>query len=196
VAGCPIRSVPAVEFERYVVARLRDMTKNPEVLRKTVARVAADRRRDVPGLLAEQKALTDELARCRDEARHVMAALAAQERGDGRFATERLGELDERAGQIERRLCEIRESVIAIERTTIHESDITTALNFFDPVWDALIPRERARVLHLLIEGIEYDGRTGDLDLTLSPAGVALLAGEVQGGEPQGATAWTTAPSR
>jgi site-specific DNA recombinase len=189
VVGCPIRSVPAVEFERYVVARLRDMTKNPEVLRKTVARVAADRRRDVPGLLAEQKALTDELARCRDEARHVMAALAAQERGDGRFATERLGELDERAGQIERRLCEIRESVIAIERTTMHESDITTALGFFDPVWDALIPRERARVLHLLIERIDYDGRTGDLDLTLSPAGVALLAGEVKGGEPKGATA-------
>jgi hypothetical protein len=41
-------------------------------------------------------------------------------------------------------------------------------------VWDALIPRERGRGLHLLIEDIEYDGRTGDLELALSPAGVAV----------------------
>lgn len=193
VKACPIRSVPAVEFERYVVARLRDLTRNGDVLRKTVARVAEDRRRDVPALLAEQQSLTDEFARCRDEARRLMAALAAQKRGDGRFATERLGELGERAGQIERRICEIRERVIAIERTTIHESDIATALNFFDLLWDALLPRERARVLHLLIERIDYDGRTGDLDLTLSPTGVALLAAEANDGQAEAAAEGATA---
>jgi site-specific DNA recombinase len=193
VKACPIRSVPAVEFERYVVARLRDLTRNTEVLQKTVARVAADRGRDVPALLDEQGRLTDELGRCRDEARRLMAALATQERGDGRFATERLGELDDRAGQIERRLCEIRERVIAIERTVIHESDIASALNFFDPVWDALLPRERARVLHLLIERIDYDGRTGDLDLTLSPTGVALLAAEANDGQAEAAAEGATA---
>lgn len=44
-----------------------------------------------------------------------------------------------------------------------------------NPVWDRLIPSERARVIHLLIERITYDGVGGELEMKLSPAGLALI---------------------
>ena len=49
----------------------------------------------------------------------------------------------------------------------------------FDPVWDSLTLREQSRLVHLLIEQVEYDGRTGDISITFHPTGIKTLAGEL-----------------
>ena len=46
-------------------------------------------------------------------------------------------------------------------------------------VWDSLSTREQARVLQLLIERVEYDGRSGDVAITFHPAGIKTLSAEV-----------------
>ncbi len=188
-AACPVRSLPAEEFERYIVERVRAMSKNPQLVRKTAERVQLERQKDVPALDAEKERLEEELARSRKEAKRLVAALAEQKNGDGKFITERLGELDARAGQIERRLTEIAEQVVNIERSTIQPDDIDAVLTLFDPVWDALIPRERARVLQLLVEQVEYDGQNGRVSITFHPAGVALLAQDAKAGRTREVTA-------
>ena len=37
-------------------------------------------------------------------------------------------------------------------------------------------PRERASVLQLLIERVDYDGKGGELAITFRPAGLVVLA--------------------
>ncbi len=54
------------------------------------------------------------------------------------------------------------------------EEDLGQALALFDPVWEALLPRERIRILHLLLEKVDY--REGKLGLTFRPAGIRNLA--------------------
>jgi hypothetical protein len=49
------------------------------------------------------------------------------------------------------------------------------ALAQFDPVWEALVPRERASVLQLLIERVDYDAKGGEVVITFRPAGLAAL---------------------
>ena len=49
----------------------------------------------------------------------------------------------------------------------------------FDPVWDSLTLREQSRLLHLLIERVDYDGRTGDISITFHPTGIKTLAAEL-----------------
>ena len=58
------------------------------------------------------------------------------------------------------------------------EDDLRRALERFDPLWDELFPSERARVLHLLIESVVYDGREREVKITFRPGGVRQLAGE------------------
>jgi site-specific DNA recombinase len=145
-------------------------------VRTTAERVQADREKAIPALTAEKTSLGDEIDRCRKEAKRILAALAEQEGGDGRFVTERLGELDTRAAEIEKRIAEITEQAVNIKRATIQPKDIDAVLTLFDPVWDALMPKERARVLHLLVEQVEYDGPSGRVSITFHPAGVTLLA--------------------
>lgn len=51
----------------------------------------------------------------------------------------------------------------------------------FDPVWDSLTPREQARVIHLLVERVDYDGATGKIAITFHPSGIKMLADELAG---------------
>ena len=47
-------------------------------------------------------------------------------------------------------------------------------------MWDGLKPREQARVLHLLIDHIDYDGEAGEIAITFHPTGISSLAHEVK----------------
>ncbi|MDW8283118.1 MAG: recombinase family protein [Myxococcales bacterium] len=187
--ACKVRSLPADEFERYIVDRIREMSRNPKLVRSTAERVQKDRETAIPALDKEKADLVDELERCRKEAKRILAALANEEGGDGRFVTERLAELDARAGDVERRITEITEQVVNIQRATIKLEDIDSVMTLFDPVWDALVPKERARVLHLLVEQVDYDGTSGKVSITFHPAGVNLLAQDVKANRTKEVTA-------
>jgi site-specific DNA recombinase len=57
---------------------------------------------------------------------------------------------------------------------------VQRALALFDPVWDALTLRERASLLHELIESIDYDGHAGEIAIAFRPTGIAALSAEAQ----------------
>ena len=125
---------------------------------------------------SRQRTLQVELQGIRGETRKLVAALS--EGGDTPSITGRLGELDARVVQIEQRLAAIAEGLAAIARAHVEPDDVAKALAAFDPVWDALVPRERANILQLLIERVDYDGKGGEVSLTFRPAGIASLAAD------------------
>ena len=49
----------------------------------------------------------------------------------------------------------------------------------FDPIWETLTPGEQARVIELLVEKVEYDGRDGQVTVTFHPTGIKALADEL-----------------
>ena len=128
--------------------------------------------REKPQLEKEQRMLTVDLAGCRGEARRLVAALASG--GDTPSLTGRLGELDERAGQLEARLGEVAQALAAVDQRALSRDEVAKALADFDPVWDALVPREKASLLALLIEKVEYDG--AEVAITFLGEGVAMRA--------------------
>jgi site-specific DNA recombinase len=66
-----------------------------------------------------------------------------------------------------------------MERDQIDEADLVAALTAFDPIWDALSPREQARVVNLLVERVAYDGQQETVAVTFRPGGIKVLAQEV-----------------
>jgi hypothetical protein len=91
---------------------------------------------------------------------------------------ERLAKLDEQAHQLERRLAELRDELAVIERETVSPDEVQRAIALFEPIWDVLFPRERSRILHLLLESAIYDGIKGELELQFYPLGISRLAAE------------------
>jgi site-specific DNA recombinase len=166
-------------LERFIVDRIQEMGSDPSLLQDTLNAVAAERQRDVPELTREQRQLQAEHQACRVEARQLITVLATMKASDGRSITQRLAELDERSAQIELRLTEIQETLAAVDRSVIQANDVAKALSLFVPVWQVLTPREQARVLRLLVETIDYDGKTKEVAITLRPTGIAMLVREV-----------------
>jgi site-specific DNA recombinase len=87
--------------------------------------------------------------------------------------------LQERIAVVENRLEEVRYQVQISRSERIDEGEARLALSAFDPVWGALTPREQARVLHLLVERVDYDGRAGKVSIVFRPTGIKTLAREL-----------------
>jgi site-specific DNA recombinase len=166
------RHVSATQLETFVVARIRDIGRDPALLEETLRAIEADREREKPQLEKEQRRLAADLAGCRGEARKLVAALGAG--GTTSSLTTRLGELDERAEQLETRLGEVADALAALDRQALSRDDVAKALADFDPVWEALVPREKASLLALLVDRVEYDGT--DVAITFRGEGVERRA--------------------
>ncbi|MGH9867072.1 MAG: recombinase family protein [Candidatus Polarisedimenticolia bacterium] len=58
----------------------------------------------------------------------------------------------------------------------VQAADLRKALAEFDTVWAAMTTPEQAEVAQTLIERIDYDGRTKDINVVFRPEGVRMLA--------------------
>jgi site-specific DNA recombinase len=177
-AECPVRAVSAPELERFVIDRIRDIGRDPTLLQETLLAVAEEREREQGQLEQERRMLQAEHQTCHAEARKLTTALAQSATAAPSLA-ERIAELDERAGQIEARLGEIQRGLAGME-AQVDPDEAAQALAAFDPVWDALVPREQASLLQLLIERVDYEGQAKEVAITFRPAGVATLGADAQ----------------
>jgi site-specific DNA recombinase len=176
--ACPSPSIPAAEIERFVVDQIRRIGKDPGLLRETIAQAQSQVRSRLEELEAERRGLARDLARWNAD----VCRGAEQTTGGGETAAvARLADLHDRIGTAERRLTEIRDEAVALERELIDEGEVARALAAFDPVWDALTPHEQARIMGLLVERVDYDGRRGKVSITFHAAGIQTLANELEG---------------
>jgi site-specific DNA recombinase len=93
----------------------------------------------------------------------------------GSVATE-MANIQDRVQTVERRLTELRDERVRLNHELIDDTEAAKAMAAFDPLWETLNFREQARLLQLLIERIEYDGREGTISITFLPSGIRALA--------------------
>ena len=91
----------------------------------------------------------------------------------------RLAALHDQQRLAEDRLRRATEQAREVRAARVSEADAAAALAGFDPVWAALAPGERARVIGLLVERVVYDGAAGKVAVTFRPTGITALAGEL-----------------
>ncbi|MGN6546567.1 MAG: recombinase family protein [Aureliella sp.] len=76
----------------------------------------------------------------------------------------------------EPRLTEVKERIATTP--VIDHSDVARALRAFAPLWASLTPREKTRVIQLLVARVDYNGETGKVAVTFHASGIKSLAGE------------------
>ena len=169
--ACPSPSVPAPELERFVVDQIRSIGKDTDLLAETLDQSRHQREEAIGELETEQRALERELNRHNGELRK----LAGQ---DG-LATDRMADLQDRIRTAEQRATEVREQIVALSRELVDAHEVAEACSSFDPLWETLAAREQARILHLLIQRVDYDGQNGTVSITFHPTGIKTLADEL-----------------
>jgi site-specific DNA recombinase len=173
---CPTKSVPAQEMERFIVEKLRGMGANQEPGMAALERVKAITSERMGLLDAERGMIRQQLRALNEAARGLVQALSGGTTSNTVAA--RLSEAEEQIRQLERRSTAIECERGTLEETQVDPDDLFYALNLFDPVWEMLTTTEQCRIIQLVLEQASYNGKTGQLELRFSPAGIKALAGE------------------
>jgi site-specific DNA recombinase len=176
---CPSKSVPASEIEQFVVEQIKCIGRDPALLHETLAQARAQDEACLSALETEQRTLAKDLARGHAEVRKLSGQIRPGE--DNNPIIARLADLQERIGLVEDRGRKVREQIQAIHHQLVDEGQAAQALAVFDPVWEALTPREQARVIGLLVARIDYDGSEGKVRIGFHPTGIKTLADELAG---------------
>jgi site-specific DNA recombinase len=175
---CPTKSLPAAEIERFVVERIRCIGKDQKLIAETIRQARAQHKRQFEELSRERRILELELERYHTELHQIIGSGTSNNSSDSP-TTNRLADLQEQISSTEQQITRIREEIIRLNQQTVDEQELTSALSLFDPIWESLSPREQARVIHLLVERIGYDGDKGTVALTFRNTGIKTLAQEL-----------------
>jgi len=173
--NCPSKSIPAAEIERFVIDQIRGIGRDSEVIAEAIrqTRVQSDKR--IRELETERTTLEKDLARHNTDLRKLVGLVSSNP-----TAADRMADVQERIRTAERRATDVREELIALGRELVDEKEAVRALALFDPVWDALSPREQVRVMQLLVERVDYDGAKGTVSITFHPTGIRSLVEEMK----------------
>ncbi len=165
---CPTKSLPAAEIERVIVDRIRDIGRDPELVRATLEAARAQRADQMRLLAAEMTGAEREAKRLRT------AATGGNGNGHGGDAEARHQEL----ADAEERLAGLQQAYVTIAQSAINPDELARLLAEFEPIWDVLLPKERARVVRLLIQEVDYNGVSGTVGITFAAGGIKTLVGE------------------
>jgi site-specific DNA recombinase len=176
-ANCPTKSLPAEEIEKLVYERIRAIGSDPALVEETIRAARKQITDQTAQLESDIRILQQRLGRLQKENQKLLESISK----GGSIATKAAERLDQVAQEIEiarSRLSELRRQHSTLQTQKIDTADLTTAVGQFDPVWDVLLPRERVRIVRLLIQQVDFDGGTGTMGITFQPSGIKALVAE------------------
>lgn len=171
---CPSKSLPAAEIERHVIDQVRAVCRDPRLIEETIRQARQGIATSLAALEEERRLIEHDMAAHHSEMRRL--AISTADPADLR----RLADLQDQIRRAEQRLTAIREETIELQRTQVGEDEVTASLQEFEPLWETLSPRERARVLQLVVDHVDYDGAAGTVAITFRPIGLKALGQETQ----------------
>jgi len=180
-ARCPSgSSLPAAEIEQFVIDRLRGIAEDPaqvDAIAREATVLATTRIHNVETDIATWETRVEELDR---EITHMRERLMQAPTQTREVFLIHLQAMETQHADLLEGLERSRVEAAALQAQRLTPRIFRTALTYFDPVWEVLYPQERARIVQLLIEGIEYSGARGTLGLTFRPSGILRLANELE----------------
>ncbi len=170
---CPSKSIPANQIERIVLAQISKVGQDSERLQKSLTEASKQRHVRLTALKSDRRRLERELKILTES---LSPTNASDEGNQSGFET-----IQENIGHLERRLVETQEQTLAFQRPVLEREQVAQALMALAQRFDELPVIEKARLIHLMVQRVEYDGAQGKLALTLDPAGlVAVLEEEIK----------------
>ena len=162
---CPSKAVPAAEMEKFVLSQIRSLGTDPEFAESVLEQIGSVGQADMEQLRERERIAIAEVRQCESDIQRLA----------GSDDTQRLAAAQERQRAATERLYAIRDEIRDCERVPPDEEIVRQALRDFDPVWNALAPREQQRVLNLLVQRVDYNGQSGNVEITFEPDGFEVF---------------------
>jgi site-specific DNA recombinase len=152
--SCPTTALPAGEIEAFVVDQIRRVARDPELTRQVFAEAVDLQGQQIETLKSEQQHLQKQKIQRDEETRRLVSSIGVSDTTHESVIS-RLTENESGTATITQRLAEIRDELERLGEGRISLEGVMTALHEFDALWDVLVPKERERVIHSVIERVD-----------------------------------------
>ena len=171
---CPTRSVSAPAIEQAVVDQIRGFAHHASVVEEVVRQLGAQRLAAAEGAEREKRTSEKELHRLSQEMVGLIRVMGSGNSAS-KIASDRLAELQERTGVLERQLGEVGDRLAQSIEPLVDAVSLRSALEAFDGVWSEMLPREQDRFVRSLVQSVTYDGVSGIVTVSFRSAGIKQL---------------------
>ena len=168
---CPAKSVPAGQIEQFVIDQIRRIGRDPSLVAETISQAQRQVVAQLEQIDSEMQLLHKQIKACALKAKQVVAR-----GGDAAV----LAEIEGQVQTARTRVSTVEQEKTRLQQQAIDQAQSAQALAKFDPVWEALTPRERVQLIELLIGRVDYDGRAGEVRITFNPTGIQSLGTPAQ----------------
>jgi site-specific DNA recombinase len=176
-SSCPTKSIPAEEIERCIYERVRAIGDDPTLVEETIRAARTQIAEQTTQINADTRILKQQLTRLQEEKQNLLESIL-QGGPVASKAAERLDQVAEEMEFTSSQLSSLRRQHSTLQEQEIDAQDLTTSIAQFDPIWDVLLPRERVRIVRLLIQQVDFDGESGTMGITFQPTGIKALMAE------------------
>jgi len=150
---CPAPSLPAKQLEDFVVEQIKALGKDASLLAESVKATQAQLQAEIDDLERRRKEVEDRIRKLGREVGNL-----APRAGFDEEATSQLGRLQNQMRDEQQEVARINERIVRVRRRMLEPDELAGAVEAFDPLWQSLPPTYKAKLIHLLIDRIEYDG--------------------------------------
>jgi site-specific DNA recombinase len=165
--------VSAAEIEGFVIDRIRSIGRDSDLITNALNQVRSQFRDGTEKLKSELWIVNEELKRHVIEVDRIEKDIT-QSLGDHTHTSTKLADLEDQIRLAKQRAGILREQIDK-KKSEFEDESI---LEGFNPIWESLLPRERTRLIHLIIKRIDYDGGEGTLNITFNKTESKTLAEE------------------
>ncbi len=176
-ANCPTKSIPAEEIEQCIYERIRTIGSHPALVEETIRAAQKQIAERTTHLEAEIRITKRQLSRLQEEKQTLLQSIS-QGGSVASKAAERLDRVADEMDLTSSRLSSLQRQLADLQEQKIDTEDLAKAIAQFNPIWDVLLPRERIRIVRLLIQQVDFDGDSGIIGISFQPSGIKTLAAE------------------
>ncbi|MFW6106577.1 MAG: recombinase family protein [bacterium] len=172
---CPAPSLPAKELEDFVAEQIKGLGKDAALLEESVRATQVRLQAEI-----------DELERQRSEVEERIRGLGhkvgeiAPRAGFDDGATRKLDLLQQEMKLEQKEVARLNKEMAVIRRRMLDPDELGGAVEAFDPLWQSLSPSRKTKLIHLLVDQVEYDGEAETISVTFHPTGIQTLIGECE----------------
>jgi site-specific DNA recombinase len=161
---CPEASIALGEIERFVVGKIGEIGRDPEMLDAIVSAAHEEVERQRPAIQAEQQQVRREQTALTRKRQRLVDAIADAGAAEPALRAE-IGVIKEQAASIAERADALDSRLQGLDQGIVDAEEVTRTLRDFDGTWRHLEQPERERLLRLVFREVRWHGADGEAEL-------------------------------
>jgi len=173
--SCSTKSVSAPDIEEFIVDRIRLIGRDSDLITETFNQLRIQLTDNTKKLESELWSVNEKI-KCDTDEIHLLTNAKTIGFDDPTSQSSRLSFLNDQILLSQQRVENIREKIAKKKTIKVGKKELASTLEDFDPIWEFLSPREKERLVHLLVKKIDYDGANEMMSLTFYETDIKTLA--------------------